>query len=204
MRREQAPILAELEVVGIYLRNVCDLHRDMPDYPLAVPILIKWLPVVTNPGLKDDIARTLSSRLARAASKPLVEEFRRCKDQPGGLKWTLAAALSFAADDSVFEDLAELANDKRHGKNREMLAIALGNMRDARAVDVLIDLLSDNEIAGHAIIGLGNLRNRKARPYIEPFLTHPKTWWRNEAKKALAKIDTAERRRAAKQQKPKG
>jgi len=74
-----------------------------------------------------------------------------------------------------------------------MLALSLGNMKNQRAEDVLIDLLDDDEVAGHAIIALGKLKSKKAYPAIKRFLIHPKSWVRNEAKKALAKIDKAEK-----------
>ena len=70
-----------------------------------------------------------------------------------------------------------------------MLALALGKMRDPRALSILVDLLKDEEISGHAIIGLGKLGAAPARPYLEPFLDNSKSWIRNEAKKAIARID---------------
>jgi HEAT repeat protein len=66
-------------------------------------------------------------------------------------------------------------------------------MKNRRAEDVLIDLLDDDEVAGHAIIALRKLKSKKAYPAIKRFLTHPKAWVRNEAKKALAKVDKAEK-----------
>lgn len=88
------------------------------------------------------------------------------------------------------EGVAGLARDKRHGTARQMLAVALGNMLTPAAVGVLIELLQDDEVAGHAIIGLGNLKATAARGAIEGFLRHPKSWIRAEAKKTLKKIGT--------------
>jgi HEAT repeat protein len=72
-----------------------------------------------------------------------------------------------------------------------MLAVALGNMKDPRAVEVLIALLEDEGVAGHAIVALGKLKSLQAIPYIEPFQNHPRTWIRKEAKRAIAKIEKA-------------
>jgi HEAT repeat protein len=69
-----------------------------------------------------------------------------------------------------------------------MVVLALANMRDSRAVDVLLGLLDDDEVAGHAVMALGKLKAGKARPAIEEFLKHPKPWVRKEAKKALDKL----------------
>jgi len=96
---------------------------------------------------------------------------------------------SVVADDSIFDEVAELVRDQRHGGAREMLAVALGNMRDPRAVDLLIELLADEEVAGHALIAIGKLKARKARPHVERFLNDDKAWVRGEARRALAKID---------------
>lgn len=101
----------------------------------------------------------------------------------------VANALSITADDSVYETIVELVREPAYGRAREMLAVALGNMKNPQAVDILIKLLDDEDVAGHAVMGLGKLGAERARPHVERFLTHPKTWIRNEAKKALKRID---------------
>jgi HEAT repeat protein len=70
-----------------------------------------------------------------------------------------------------------------------MLAVALGNMVDVRAADLLLKLLHDEEVVGHALIALGKLKVQKARPQIESLLKHRKPWVRKEAQKALASLD---------------
>ncbi|MGH9243237.1 MAG: HEAT repeat domain-containing protein [Acidimicrobiales bacterium] len=77
-------------------------------------------------------------------------------------------------------------------------------MKDPKAVDVLIGLLDDPDVEGHAVVALGNLRAESARDRIEPLLEHPKTWIRQEAKRALAKIDKAAAKRAAESSTHKG
>ena len=71
-----------------------------------------------------------------------------------------------------------------------MLAVALGNMKDSRAVDVLIESLDDPEVAGHALSALRKLAPPEAREAIKPFVDHPRTWVKNEAKRALSTIDS--------------
>ncbi len=150
--------------------------------------MINWLPKVDNQDVKEAIIRALSVPWAKGTKAVglLLDEFG--KGDPL-LRWAVGNALSVVADDSVFEDIVHLVTDRRHGKAREMLAVALGNMKDPRAVDVLIELLEDDEVAGHALIALRKLKAEKARPHIERFLNHPKTWVRNEAKKALEKLN---------------
>ena len=61
-------------------------------------------------------------------------------------------------------------------------------MKARHAIDLLIELLDDDEVAGHALIAPRKLGAKKARPRIEQFLNHPKAWIRFEAKKTLAKF----------------
>jgi HEAT repeat protein len=72
-----------------------------------------------------------------------------------------------------------------------MLMIALGRMRDPRATDVLIALLDDRDVGGHALLPLGRRRARQARAKIARFLDHEQASVRRDAKRALAMIDAA-------------
>ncbi len=74
------------------------------------------------------------------------------------------------------------------GRSREMLALALANMKNPRSVDVLIESLGDDDVAGHAVQALRKMKAKKAEPAIRPFIQHPKTWIRSEAKKALERM----------------
>ena len=81
------------------------------------------------------MAHALTVKWAWSAAAPLlVDECRRADDPSGtGLRWAIGNTLAEVADDSVFADLVELAEDRRWGKAREMVVVALGNMRDPRA-----------------------------------------------------------------------
>ena len=70
-----------------------------------------------------------------------------------------------------------------------MLALAMGRMKNPKAVEILVGLLGDEEVVGHALIALRKLNAVEARPFLLPFLKHPKAWVRREAIKALNKID---------------
>ena len=170
------PQISELQELGYPVVSLDTLRQSGSRYSSAIPILLKWLRTIPDLTLKESIVRTLSVPWAKpAAAKPLILEFRESPNSANsGLKWAIGNALEIVADDSVVDDLIELVHDRRHGKSREMLVCALGNMDDQRAVDVLIGLLDDEEVAGHAIMALGKLKAPKARARIEVFLHHPK------------------------------
>ena len=191
-----APVFEDLSQAGYKLNRLSDLSRkktycNRSTYTVVVPILLNWLSQIDDLRVRWDIVSALSVKWAKPIAAPaLISEFLRAPDyEVSSYKWAVGNALSVVADDSVFEDIVRLVTDRRHGKAREMLAVALGNMKDPRAVDVLIELLEDDEVAGHALIALRKLKAEKARPHIERFLNHPKTWVRNEAKKALEKLN---------------
>ena len=186
-------VTAALNRIGMNVGSVFDLMKQKEPYLKAIPVLVDCLSHVHDKGIKEGIVRALTVREARGkADVCLVAEFRDvpvCREADIGLKWAIANALSVTATDVVFMDVVELVKDKRHGRSREMLAVALGNMNNIAAVDVLIELLNDDEVAGHALIALGNLKAKKARPNIERFLQHVQPWVRRAAHKALTMID---------------
>ncbi len=189
-REAAGPLLSELASSGYGVGSLSDLARPSQSKG-AIPILIKWLPRSANSRVKESIVRALSVPWAKGrVEAALLAEFRGSSDGENlKLKWTIANALEVLATDRIYDDIVELLRDKRHGRAREMLAMALGKMKAPQAVDVLIGLLNDEKVVGHAIIALGKLTAVKARPYLLPFVKHPKVWIRQEAKKALNKID---------------
>lgn len=185
-----SPIVTELRAQGFPIENVADLYNRRLDYRRAIPTLIKWLPRVDDADLKESIVRALSVRWAKpAAAKALAQAFPHADDPNWfGLRWAISNALAVVADDSVFDDLVRLLRDKGYGKSRQMLAVSLANMKDPRAVDVLIECLQDEDIASHAVLALGKLKPAKAESHLERFISHPTPWIRKEAAKALERI----------------
>ena len=184
-----------LRNAGVKVDSVFDLVNSRKPYAEAIPVLIDLLPTIRDNWIKEGVVRALGVKEAAGdvVARLMIREFEKIEltapPAEQGLKWAIANTLSVVAQNSVLQELAALACDKRHGKSREMLVEALGKMRDPRTVDFLLKLLDDDEVAGHAIRALGMLRARAARPRIERFLDHPKPWVRKEAKRALAKLD---------------
>ena len=181
-------VVEALRAIGLHTSSVWDLVNSKEAYPAAIPVLMRLLPMDLDPAEKEGIVRALTVKEARGiASKPLIDEFKKASDP--SLKWAIGNALSIVADDSVFDQIADLALDKRNGRGRQMIVLGLGTMKNPRAVDVAIELLQDAEVAGHAVVALRKLKPAKARRALEPFLESPHSWIRREAKKALERID---------------
>lgn len=182
------PVIADLSQAGFQVERISDLRNKHLNYKRAIPILLHWLTKMENRDIKSELVSTLGTRFAKPTAAPiLIEEFKRAPDDLH-FKWAIADSLSFVADDSVYDEIVTPVRNKKHGKSREIFALTLANMHNPQAIDVLVDLLSDEDVAGHTIMALGRLKAEKAKPFIEPFLQHDKSWIRREAKRALAKI----------------
>lgn len=183
------PIKDELISSGFDIRWVSDLFNKRLDYRDAIPILIKWLPIVENQDVKEEIVRALSVPWARGTEAPglLVNEFRKLGHN-SGLRWAIGNALSVVADDKQCNDILELIHDKGYNSAREMLVVALGNMDKLKVEPFLINLLDDEDLVGFAIKALRKIKSEKALPYLEKLQNHPRTWIRNEAKKAVKRL----------------
>ena len=186
-----APLMAELLSSGYDVKSLDELAQSSA-YKDAVSILIRWLPKMVNPRVKQSIVRALSVPWARpSAVTALVAEFCNATDSTNsGLKWAIGNALEVLAIDDNFDDIVKLVQDKRHGTARQMLAIALGRIKNPKAVDVLMCLLDDDDVVGQALTSLKKLKAKQARTHIERLINHPNAWVRKQAKQALMKIDS--------------
>jgi hypothetical protein len=175
---EEAMLRADLEAAGIPARDFGFFARDIPeagiyaprfDYEAAAPILIRWLPRAQTPLVKERIVRSLTGEKSATpgALGPLIREFQAAgNEEEIGLKWAIGNALATLADASIAEELMELARDRRHGKAREMLMDALARTKDKRALDLLVELVDDDQLAGHAISALRGLGPKSSLPYL--------------------------------------
>lgn len=190
-RSAVGPLLANLRKIGINVAELRELRKLSPkEYRRAVPVLAESLPRVTYVPLKSEIVTALCHRAASAAFPVLLTEYKKITESElSSLKWHIGDAFTFITTDQHFRELEEVVREKSHGKAREMVTVAFSKMRDSRAVDLLIELLSDEQVAGHAILALGKMKVERTRPHIVPFLNHPKTWIRKQATMALKNLD---------------
>lgn len=189
----EEPILTELAAAGVATRSLTELRQSGKRYRGAVPVLLRWLERASDPKVKEELVRALSVPWAKPmATGPLIEQFQlvdQSVDPSGlGLRWTIGNALDVVFDDGSFDALAGLAQDRRYGKARQMVVLGLGKSKRPEAADVLLGLLDDPDVDGHAVKALGKLRSPAAREALEIKLDDRRAWVRDEARKALAKL----------------
>src|SRR5258705_6336043 len=88
---DSAPVLADLRTVGFDVEHITHLYTRRLSYKAAIPVLIKWLSIVTNEHVKEFIVRALSVPWAKpVAAMPLIAEFRRLPAKTSlGVRWAI-------------------------------------------------------------------------------------------------------------------
>lgn len=89
---------------------------------------------------------------------------------------------------SIWRGVEEVCRNRFFGRGRESFVMLLGQYGGKDRALLLRELLSDEEVAGHALYALRLLGCPDALPEIERFLHAETTWIRNEAKKYVAKV----------------
>ena len=185
-------LLEDLAAVGYSVGSVSELRDSSVRYTDAVPVLLRWLPRAETPKEKEQIVRALSVPWARQlALGPLIEEFIASPGDPKSesLRWAVGNGIEVLWDDARFEELVALARDERYGKAREMVVLGIGRSKRPEAAAVLIELLDDPVVNGHAVAAVGKLRDPRAREGLCRMTEDGRAWVRKEAKRALAKLD---------------
>ncbi len=152
------------------------------DFERAAPILVDWLPRVVDPGVKEAMVRSLAGQRSAQGegSRRLIAEFRRPDyADEASLRWAIGNTLATLAGPADADAIIEVLHDRSAGVARQMLCDALSRTKDPRRVAVLIGLIGDDAVAGHAIsalrrIGRGTLPEpERVRPMLEALLVRP-------------------------------
>lgn len=201
---ERRALEADLEAHGIDVRDFgifSSVASTTFDDEAAAPLLVEWLPRMRDPIDKEVIARSLTGTKTAgpAAAQAILTEFGSAPMEDESTKWAYANALATLAGADIADELVELIRDPRHGRARQMLCDALKRTKDPRAPDLLIGLIDDDDVAGHAILALRSYgpksalpHLRRAQPSLAAVLERPTAseFARRQARKALERLQT--------------
>lgn len=169
------------------IRNIDDLLRA-ESYPEYIPKLNELLEENFSERMLRGLVRALTTKEAKGQAGPaLMKLYHRLPSESNhSLLWAIGNAMSVVAGPNDYDGIVSILQDKIHHSERQMFCYALPLTKNSNGVNVLIGLLGDPDVEGHAIGGLRKYKATQAREKIEPYLKQEKTWIRNEAKKALA------------------
>jgi len=208
------PILAEsdalfqrLRAVGVDAESMDDFAARAGDFDAHVDDIIQLLSSIRSRRVKDGFVRTIAKMpAAKGRAVPeLIRQFRQAHaDHDRTLGWTVGLAIGATATPHDFERLAEIATDRRYGTTRQMLVEGLGRLNHPDCRDTLVSLLGDEDVVGHAVRGLRQLKDPSAIAAVGPLSEHPRTWVRNEARSTLRALEKARTRKASPPRQPRG
>lgn len=163
------------------LMNIGKKNKDL------IPILLKYIDETSDESSKRFIVRCLGVKGFFEASATLIREFYQATDS--SYKWTIGNSLGLISDKDVLPDMLKIVQEKEHGTARQMIVYNLGKFDCPETRRVLIGLLSDKDVVGHAIHAISKLHDKSLIKFIEPFQTYEVTWIRNAAKSAIKKLE---------------
>lgn len=183
---DKEKLIRDVRGKGVEVNSINDLmgisrkHRDL------VPILLRHLQEIDDESGKEFIVRCLGVRGFSEASKPLIDEFYKSNNL--SYKWAIGNTLSIIQDKGSLSELIKIVKEKEHGISRQMIIHGLGSYKSENVKDVLVELLNDEEVVGHAIFAIAKMGDASLVKYIEPFLSCKVKWIRDEAKRAINKL----------------
>ncbi len=119
----------------------------------------------------------------------LIEDFHSPSTQ-NPTRWFIADCLYQIRSKKYIDDYLKIISNSAYGMDRQMIVLLIGKLKVEKAIPVLINLLDDSDVTGHAINALSQYKREEIRPYFERFLNHKNSYYRREAQKAIKKLDT--------------
>lgn len=146
LHEEQAPLLAELQAVGIDLSTVWHLSSRTPSYQHAIPILLAHLQRSYDQRILEGIAYALAYRAARPLGWELMIDLARGRLREKPALSAMMAAISAMALPSDLEAVMELISDRSLGSGRIFLVRNMMRSRNPRAREMLLSLRDDPDL----------------------------------------------------------
>lgn len=212
--RDAQPLLDEFWALGFEIGSFGSLvanpfYRTLANFKRYAPLLVEalhgdWPRNVRRPAA-DAIASLAGPKSGRQLFDDLLNVYSNDTDdeRPGSSpKYFYAQAIKKLATRGDFEMLESLIGKPEPSSGDVFLIQAMGKVSDPRAFDYCRDLLSDlsrtdspDEVTiwkiDAAIYALGAMHDERAIPLIKPFREHSDPDVRDQARKALKKIERA-------------
>lgn len=186
---EQKEFLNELNSFGYEFKKVLDVLTIGIKDKILVPVLLKWFekPIVK---LSDKIfiVRCLTVKGFNKATEILLKFYKEL-DYEEIDKWTVGNAIGVISDRRYVNDYIKIITNKKNGISRQMIVHGMGAFKEEKVKRTLIILLNDEEVNGHVIYALSKFKDKNLIQILIPFLEHKVIWKREEAKKAIKKLE---------------
>ncbi|PUV21080.1 MULTISPECIES: hypothetical protein [Sphingobacterium] len=144
--KEYQGLIDELAVLDIKINSIWDLVNTKSKYPKAIPILMKYLPLVNYVRNKEGIVRALTVPEAKGIVVPLlIREYLQLSNDKENLKWVIGNAVNVTITKSEVANIFPIVLNKENGLSRQMFVSALGKIKAENVKDVLLRLVNDDD-----------------------------------------------------------
>jgi HEAT repeat protein len=184
---DKEKLISDINQLGYNIKSIDDLKKIDTNNKDVIPILLEHLCRINDEQDKEFLVRCLGVKGFNEVTEILLKEFKNSSNI--SYKWAIGNSLSLIADKNSFADLIQIVQESEHGIARQTIVDTLGKLKNKQAIPVLINLLKDDDVQGHAVIALSKFKDPSSIPYIEPLVSHKVTWIRNAAKKAINKLE---------------
>lgn len=187
VRAEEQRLLEEIRSSGADAESLAGLVQRYA--PLSTPIanaLLRYLQKNENSVLAESIARALGAAGEAFDPTPLTKLFEQSASD--SLRWAIANTFAELRPLRLKQWLRQAAIDRRNGKAREMLALAVARtLPAAEACQVLTSLFED--MPGHVAKALAECGGPVERAFLRAAAARTNGWARKEISDAIKRID---------------
>ena len=178
----------ELLNLGFQFQVLNQAEILMPKYKDAIlPIVIKYYKAAKLKNEKRYLLGWFHHRGLDEVVPMLLEDYY--SDDPDIDKWEIGDRLYQIRSKKYIDDYLKIISNSSYGRDRQMVILLLGKLKEERAIPILIDLLDDEEVCLQAICALGDFKREEFRCYFERFQDSTQPGWRKYARAALKKLN---------------
>lgn len=187
IRAEAELPLGELHSRGYPAESLSELRQKYVPLPTEiVEILLKWLPLLAEPALQEQIVRNLVNVEAPFDPGVLIRLFESTLSE--AVRWAIANTLAELRPLSAREWVIDALRNRQYGRAREMLPLALARIAPSDEANRVIAEVFD-EMPAHAAIGLAESGGALELELIKARTECEKGWVRKELQRAAKRIE---------------
>ena len=182
----------ELRKIGFEFEIINQTLGFMPKNKKTIlPIAIKYYQLAKNQKNVDEQNHFMSFFQFKGFAEvvPMLIEDYYSEQTQDLTRWFISDCIYQIQSKSFVKEYLDIVSNRFFGRNRQMIVLLLGKLKEESAIPTLIDLLEDEEVRLHAICALGEFKREEFRCHFERFQNSTHLGWRKYAKVALKKLN---------------
>ena len=182
----------ELKNLGFEFETSNQTLSFMPrNKKVIIPIVIKHYQLAKEQQKFNEQNHFLSFFQFRGLEEvvPMLLEDYYYEGTPNLTRWIISDCLYQIGSKKFVKEYLDIVTNRKFGRNRQMVVLLLGKLKEERAIPTLIDLLEDEEVRLHTINALGDFKMEELRSCFERFENSTHSGLRKYAKAAINKLD---------------